>query len=192
VLISADFAHGTGNGAPSGALPASISDDGRYVAFVNSDALAPGATAGFSNLYLLDTCTAESGPVAGCHRSLQTVNVAFDGSPPNVNTTFFNQGLGAHIVSGTGRFVVFGSAATNLVLGGTPGGGVFVRDTCSGASSGCKPTTVLVSVDSSRAFIGGANPVISSDGHYCAFTVTAGPGTTPGGEEQAVLAATGF
>jgi hypothetical protein len=92
-------------------------------------------------------------------------------------------------LSGTGRFVVFDSQGTNLVPGGTPAGGVFVRDTCTGVPS-CTQTTVLVSKDSQGNFVPGQFPVISSDGHFCAFMV--GLGSTTLEVEQAVLARTGF
>src|SRR5262249_45277455 len=124
--------------------------------------------------------------VAGCTPSTATASVGFDGRPANVG--LLPPYLGnPHRLSGTGRFVVFDSNATNLVPGGTQAGGVFVRDACIGAASGCTPTTVLVSRDSG-VFIPGHFSVISSDGHYCAFYAGVGAPQF----QQAVLAATGF
>jgi hypothetical protein len=163
----------------------SISNDGRFVAFTSRNVLAPNASSTFSNLYIRDTCQTEDGPATACNPSTTTVSVANDGSIANQALSPIN----AHMVSGTGRFVVFGSQATNLVPGGTPPSGIFVRDTCTGGGSGCTPTTRLVSVDSSGNFLPGLGPVISSDGHFCAFMGGQGSGTFI---EQALLARTGF
>ncbi len=74
-------------------------------------------------------------------------------------------------ISADGRFVSFGSLASNLVAGDTNAfGDVFVRDTCLGAA-GCTPSTVRVSVasdgtqgdDTSDSFS------ISADGRFVAF-----------------------
>jgi hypothetical protein len=59
------------------------------------------------------------------------------------------------------------------------------------AANGCTSTTVLVSVDSSGNFVQGSHPVISSDGHSCAFMVISA--TSPQfPQEQAVLCRTSF
>ena len=139
-----------------------ISDNGRVVAFVSTGALAPASIANNFNLFVHDTCETEDGLVPGCMES----------------------------TSGTGRFVVFQSSATNLVAGGTRPSGVFVRDTCIGADPGCVAKTVVVSLDASGTFIEGVSPVISADGHFCAFLVNASVLRAPAA--QAVLARTGF
>jgi hypothetical protein len=182
-----------GNPAPTGAFGASISDDGRVIAFFSSDQLAPNSlSAPSSNLYLRDTCQTESGPVSNCTPATTTASVAFDGNTANAGLAedpFGNSN--PHRLSGTGRFVAFASNATNLVAGGTPAGGAFVHDTCIGVASGCTPTTVLVSFDSTGVFVTGSAPVISSDGHYCGFMVLSD--TSPElAQEQAVLARTGL
>jgi Tol biopolymer transport system component len=64
-----------------------------------------------------------------------------------------------------GRYVAFGSAASNLVVGDTnTRGDVFVRDRLLG-------TTELVSVSSTgqQGNLGAGGPVISDDGRYVAF-----------------------
>jgi trimeric autotransporter adhesin len=146
----------------------SLSDDGRVVAFSSLSALAPGAVASLNNIYLRDTCLAEAGPIANCAPSTVTVSVASDGGGANASSNF-----GLRAVSGNGRFVVFNSQATNLVAGGTPADGVYVRDTCLAAPSGCVPSTHLVSIDGRGQFDptppADANATISADGHYCAF-----------------------
>jgi Tol biopolymer transport system component len=68
-------------------------------------------------------------------------------------------------ISDDGRYVVFASDATNLVLGDTNGSeDVFVRDRQNG-------TTIRVSVDSSgvQGNADSFNPTISADGRYVAF-----------------------
>ena len=82
-------------------------------------------------------------------------------------------------VDGTGRFVAFESTATNLVAGDVSNGnysGIYLRDTCVGASAACTPATRLVSIDAAgaqcvaaAASIGSVNPVISGDGRFIAF-----------------------
>jgi Tol biopolymer transport system component len=72
-------------------------------------------------------------------------------------------------VSGDGRYVAFSSGATNLVPGDTNGAAdIFVRDRGTG-------TTERVSVGSAgeQANSGSAEPSISADGRYVAFTSSA-------------------
>jgi hypothetical protein len=189
-MVSVDNNSPTPNPAPSGAFAAGISDDGRFIAFTSTDQLVPPSLpAPAVNLYVRDTCQTESGPVAGCPGpSTTTVSVAFDGTAGNGGVQ--TSGISSHVLSGDGQFVVFDSMATNLVSGGTTAGGVFVRKTCIGMS-GCTPTTVLVSVDSSGNFVQGLRPVISSDGHSCAFVVTSTT-SLQFPQEQAVLCRTSF
>ncbi len=109
--------------------------------------------------------------------------MAFDGRPANAGT-FSSETTNPHLLSGDGRFVIFASQATNLVPSAVQavGAGIYVRDTCIGATA-CTPTTVLLSVDNG-SFVPGLYPAITADGHYCAFL--------EGSSGQAVLAATGF
>jgi hypothetical protein len=72
-------------------------------------------------------------------------------------------------ISGSGRYVVFTSAATNLVSGDTNGfTDVFIRDRVSGK-------TRRVSVSSSGAEANGSSsaPSVSADGRFVAFTSSA-------------------
>jgi hypothetical protein len=100
----------------------SISGDGRYVAFVSYAALAAGDTrpcAGTAanqpecaDIYVRDTVTNET----------TLVSVAGDNSPAN------GPSMNPQISAG-GRFVLFESAATNLVAGDTNGvTDIFIRD----------------------------------------------------------------
>jgi hypothetical protein len=108
--------------------------------------------------------------------------------------------ISSHAISADGRLIIFTSRASNLVPGATPpdptnGGnrpGVFIRDTCRNAPASCTPSAVLVSVDSSDAYVPPleGDAVISADGHYCAFSaILTMNGST---STQYVLALTGF
>ena len=72
-----------------------------------------------------------------------------------------------------GRYVTFLSTATNLVTGGTTNGVVnaFLRDTCAGTTSGCTPSTQLVSVATNGTEANGAttSATIDSTGRYVIF-----------------------
>jgi hypothetical protein len=155
-----------------------LSADGRYVTFTNG-------TPGFCDYYscspndylaaIHDTC---AGVASGCTASTTTVSLANDGSKPN-DTNADPQAL----ISADGRFVVFRSSGSNLVAAAGEGG-IFLRDTCNGAS-GCKPSTIRVAVGNS-----GEIPVanlfefaMSGNGRFVAFTSNATnvvPGDTNG------------
>jgi hypothetical protein len=73
-------------------------------------------------------------------------------------------------VSATGRFVVFSSDAS-LAVGDGGRRDVFVRDTCVGATTGCSPSTVLISVadDGTPGNLDSTRPALSADGRFVAF-----------------------
>ncbi|PYV17985.1 MAG: hypothetical protein DMG21_06535 [Acidobacteria bacterium] len=95
-------------------------------------------------------------------------------------------------ITADGRLVAFGSAATNLVstninancpmFQGVGCSAVFVRDTCTGAPSGCAPSTSLASLAndgstgncSSPGNVGGLT--MSAGGRYVAFGFGAASG----------------
>ena len=140
-----------------------ISPDGRYVSF-GSDAsnLVPGDTNGSADVFVRD-------------RRLGTtrrVSVSSTGAQGNGPVSF-----GAPAISPDGRYVSFGSDASNLVPGDTNGSAdVFVRDRRLG-------TTRRVSVSSTgrQGTSGSFGPVISSAGRYVAFSSDAAnlvPGDT--------------
>jgi Tol biopolymer transport system component len=116
----------------------SISADGRYIAFVSSATnLMDGDTNGVSDVFVRDTCV--SAP-SGCMPSTQRVSVASDG-------TQANDASASASMSATGRFITFRSLATNLGPTASSGSsGIFLRDTCAGASSGCTPSTQLLNL----------------------------------------------
>ena len=132
------------------AMPA-MSANGRYIAFVSSASnLVAGDTNGVSDIFVRDMKIGVT----------RRVSVSSDGVQANDG---HSDGPG---ISADGRFVVFDSAATNLVPGDTNGvTDVFVRDLIAG-------TTRRVSVGGGGAQADGATfqPAISADGKHVAFT----------------------
>jgi Tol biopolymer transport system component len=144
--------------------PARVSPDGRFVSFASSATnLAPGATGDTFHVYLRDRAS----------NTTRRVSVASGGVVGNANS--FNAA-----VSANGRFVAFGSHATNLVAGDTNGRqDIFVRDVRHG-------TTQRVSVAGGGRIQGDGEssfPMISSNGRYVGFLSAAtnlGPVSTSG------------
>jgi Tol biopolymer transport system component len=124
------------NSADGDSISPSISADGRYVAFVSSARnLVDSDTNGVADVFVRDTC---AGAASGCAPSTQRVSVATDG-------TQGNEASASGTISATGRYVTFRSAATNLDPASPPNSsGIFLRDTCAGAPSGCTPSTQQV------------------------------------------------
>ncbi len=146
------FVRDTCQGAPSGCTPSntlvsiglssnpadgdsnspSISADGRYVAFLSSAMnLVDSDTNGVTDVFVRDTC---AGAPSGCTPSTQRVSVATDGSQANGAST-------SATISASGRYITFKSAATNLGSVSSSASGLFLRDTCAGASAACTPST---------------------------------------------------
>jgi Tol biopolymer transport system component len=112
-------------GEPANALvisPSTLSADGRFATFTsNSTNLVPGVTSPIRQLYRRDL---QTGDVLLVSRSMT-------GVPGNSEAFLFS----ALNMSADGRFVVFASAATNLVANDTNGrADVFVADLSTGAS----------------------------------------------------------
>jgi Tol biopolymer transport system component len=128
---------------------AKVSADGRFVAFQSQASnLVPGDTNGASDVFVRD------------RRLRTTVRVDVDSAGAQANGPSL---LGA--ISADGRFVVFGSTATNLAAGDSDAAfDVFVHDRVTGA-------TELVSVNSAEQHQNGASGAmdISANGRYVAF-----------------------
>jgi hypothetical protein len=143
-----------GDEANGQALVTDISDDGRYVAFeTGADNLVPGEPSNaFLDIYVKDM---DDGSVAKISQS----TLGVDG----------NAASRIPEITGDGRFVVFESTATTLVLNDLNGvKDVFVHDTTNGA-------TTRVSLSSAEA-AGNADSLrgsISDDGRYVAFNSAA-------------------
>ena len=142
-----------------------ISGDGRFVAFVSEATnLVAGDTNNTLDVFVRDTCRGAT----GCTPSTIRVSVANDGAESNYESAY-------PMLNAGGRFVTFTSAASNLVTDDTNDGwDTFVRDTCVGASVGCIPSTIRVSVasDGTESFVGSEvmGPSISADGRFVAFS----------------------
>jgi YD repeat-containing protein len=162
ILISAAIG---GTAANNDSFIASISADGRFVAFESfATNLVPNGPSGAGDVFLRDTCIGAPG---GCTPSTTLVSVASDGSKGNGFSV-------APSISADGRFVSFQSAATNLVSNDTNGKiDIFVRDTCIGTSSGCAPSTIRVSVandgSEGNGQTGSFEASISADGRFVVF-----------------------
>ncbi len=147
--VSVDTAGGDPNAISFGP---SISADGRYVAF-RSDAsdLVVGDGNGFPDFFVRDLQT------------VYTTRVSVDTAGGDQNASSF----GSPSISADGRYVAFGSLASDLVAGDGNGAvDVFVRDLQSGV-------TTRVSVDTAGGDPNGQSffdVSMSGDGRYVAFT----------------------
>jgi Tol biopolymer transport system component len=147
----------------------SISSDGRFVTFNSySPNLVPGDTNGQPDIFVHDRHT-------GVTRLL---SLASDGT--QANDWSYNASISAD-----GRFVAFGSRASNLVLADANGtGGLFV--TCNPPPQlleTCGPSLVSVASDGTQANAASSGPSISGDGRFVAFSSFADnlvPGDTNG------------
>jgi Tol biopolymer transport system component len=145
------IAHGHSTGAAAGLQSPSV--NGRYVAFVSlADDIVPGDTNRGEDLFVRDLKIGKT----------QRVSVSSTGA--QANNSLMN--IMNHAVTGTGRYVAFGSTARNLVKGDTNGTyDCFVRDLT-------KKTTVRASLG-----VGGVQGndtagscLVTDDGNSAVFT----------------------
>lgn len=125
----------------------------RYLAYHSSQDLLPADSNGQPDIYLRDTLTGVSQVV-----SVSSANAQGDGASTQAS------------ISADGRYVVFRSAATNLVAGDTNGvEDIFMRDTLAG-------TTVRVSLGNGTTQATGTSltPAVSNGGRYVVFASEAG------------------
>jgi trimeric autotransporter adhesin len=165
----------------------SISTTGRFIAFQSAATnLAPGPASGYQEVYERDTCI---GAPIGCTPSTVRVTVTDDGSPVNGHSYDSS-------ISTDGRYVAFDSVATNIVPNSSsacnnpPGNEcAFLRDTCTGAPTGCAPSTIPISLSSNGTIVGGGVAQISPDGRYVTFGSNAAnvAGNAPGGQGEIYL-----
>jgi Tol biopolymer transport system component len=140
-----------------------VSVDGRFVAFAGAPAGQHNAPA---QIFLRDTC---EGAASDCKPHTSVLSAAEDGTAGNADSH-------TPSISSDGRYVAFSSAATNLVADTPSGKQIFLRDTCHGVATSCKPQTQLISVDP-NGLLGATDnllPSVSSSGRFVAFlSVTA-------------------
>jgi hypothetical protein len=138
-----------------------VSDDGRFVVFGSfASNLVTGDTDFLSDIFVRDTCVGAT----SCTPATFAVSVSSGGTLGNL--TSFSPKINA-----SGRFVTFDSEADNLVSGDLNGEfDIFVRDTCAGVT-GCTPSTIRVSVNSSGVEGDGFSndPFITDSGQLVAF-----------------------
>ncbi|MGH9859035.1 MAG: putative Ig domain-containing protein [Candidatus Acidiferrales bacterium] len=152
----------TGGGAVRVPYNLAISDDGRYVGFASTATnLVPGDTNNLADIFLHDRSTGQT----------SRVSVAHDGAQSN--PAFTSLGM-----SGDARLIAFNSFDDTMVPGGINFNNIrqiLVRDTCIGVSSGCTPTTFLLSQRPDGTVANDVNgstnerPVFSGDGHFAIF-----------------------
>jgi dipeptidyl aminopeptidase/acylaminoacyl peptidase len=193
------YVYDTCNGAPTGCTPSStlvsqstsgqqgdeisetqaVNTGGRYVAFASgaTNLIANDTNAGNLDLYLRDTCV---GAPAGCSLSTTEEDVSTSGVQAAGQLDVESNPA----LSTDGRFLAFSTLAYNLapqpvnVIGG-----IYLRDTCNGATTGCAPSTSIVGSanDGSLPNAGGNNTSISATGRYVAYASLASnlvPGDT--------------
>ncbi|MGH2635083.1 MAG: CARDB domain-containing protein [Actinomycetota bacterium] len=143
VSVTSDEAQGaTGGHSPS------ISDDGRFVAFVSTSPLVPEDTNNAEDIYVRDLVNGTT----------ERVSVSSAGVEGNSSTT-------ATSVSADGRWVVFSSFANNLVPNDTNGHfDSFIHDRQTGLTE-----LVSVSSDEVQADAQAVTPSVSADGRFVAF-----------------------
>ncbi|NOX91553.1 MAG: hypothetical protein GXP18_03620 [Gammaproteobacteria bacterium] len=152
VSVASDGRPGTENKSAS---QVSINTSGRYVAFLSDSAdLVSDDTNGVADIFIRDR-------IAGITRR---INVASDGTQANGNSI---SSYRAAVISANGRYVVFHSAASNLVPNDSNGvPDLFVRDLVNGITE-----RVNLSYDGSQGSYGhnGERFDMSSDGRYVTF-----------------------
>ncbi|HUS23699.1 MAG TPA: hypothetical protein VM369_02020, partial [Candidatus Binatia bacterium] len=137
---------------------ASISEDGRYVAFETGDPWSPDDTNGTADVYVRDMqCANPASPA--CFQLISFTGSAVGDGPSR-----------APSMSADGRRVAFVSNATNLMTAGTTGDdAIYVADRLTG-------DLTRADTDVSGAFgdgIFGGEPAISGDGRYVTFASSA-------------------
>ena len=143
--------------------------------FVAYTSLATDLVSGFAfdgvtpQVFLSTSCVTA---FTGCTPATSLISVSSGGTLTGSGAS------GQASISADGRFIAFASTATNLAAGATTGAQeIYLRDTCAGAGSGCRPQTSLISAapDGTPADGSSAEPVIvaGKSGQFVAFTSTA-------------------
>lgn len=140
---------GTGGEANGRSTAPAISDDGQYVVFSSyADDLVPSDTNTTMDIFVKAT---ES-------QTISHVSTDSAGDPGN------NQSMNSAI-SGDGRYVVFDSLSTNLVLDDNNSNtDVFLKDTSTGVT-----TRLSTNIGDNEAHGSSTEPTISADGRYVVF-----------------------
>jgi hypothetical protein len=166
-LVSVNTNGWSGNG---GSRNSTMTPDGRYVAFVSAATnLVPGDTNGIPDVFVRDL-------------QAQTTTLVSVGPTPNV---FLPGSSESPEITPDGRYVAFYSTATNLVVGVTNMGEIYVRDLTVGS-------TIWASAGAHAIFqsvTGGTNEVscnfsFSADGQFVGFEACSNP---PSGSNSGII-----
>ena len=142
----------------------SLSADGRFVAFASfATNLVPGSSPHASAIFVRDTC-GNAAASSGCTPT--TIEL-----PANGANGAGSLSLGHPSISGNGRYIAFDSRSASSAPG-TGGAGIFLADTCLGATApaGCEVKTVAVAAVGGG--VQGENPSVSDDGRFVVFEAT--------------------
>ncbi|HEV2289349.1 MAG TPA: hypothetical protein VGR81_10390 [Candidatus Acidoferrales bacterium] len=155
---------GTTPAAGASSQPAVVSTKtGQFVVFTSAATNLGGGSGGAQEVYRTGFCIGIS---KGCTSSAATLISTPDG------TTFADGASGEPAMTSDGRFVAFASTATDL---GTSSNGtqeIYLRDTCQGVATGCKPATSLISVATDGVSPANAlseSPSLGSTGQFVAY-----------------------
>jgi Tol biopolymer transport system component len=143
-----------GDDANDDSLTPSISSDGRYVTFTSQATnILPTDLNQERDVFLIDLQTNET----------ELISISSDGTQGDFDSGHFGAGEGR--VSGDGRYVVYGSFATNLVPNDTNDhDDIFVRDRLKGTTE-----RVSLATDGTEGDDHSIYPSISDDGRYVAY-----------------------
>lgn len=149
VSVASDGTQGNGD-----SVTPSISANGRYVTFTSiASNLVPGDTNNDRDVFVRDL-------VAG---TTELASVSSDGT--HGNSASGGLGAGPPKISGDGRYVVFGSIASNLVANDTNGwDDIFLRDRVAGTTE-----RVSIATDGTQGNGHSMYGSVSDDGRFAAF-----------------------
>jgi Tol biopolymer transport system component len=141
----------------------SVALNGLFVSFTslaaNLGSTAPNRNPPIPEIYERSTCLT----------NICTANTTLISTPDE--QTLADGASSESSISNTGRFIAFASTASNLVIGAGPTQQIYLRDTCIAITTGCTPSTSLVSITTAGVPGNGTSefPSISETGQYVAF-----------------------
>jgi hypothetical protein len=153
---------GTTPGDGESSKPA-VASEGLFVSFTskasNLGATAPNSNPPIPEIYERSTCLT----------TICTANTTLISTPDE--QTPADGASSESSISNTGRFIAFASTASNLVIGAGPTQQIYLRDTCIAITTGCTPSTSLISITTAGVPGNGTSefPSINSTGQFVAF-----------------------
>jgi hypothetical protein len=141
----------------------SVASNGLFVSFTskadNLGATAPNSNPPVPEVYERSTCLT----------NICTANTTLVSTPDE--QTPADGASSESSISSTGRFIAFASTASNLVIGAGPTQQIYLRDTCIAITTGCTPSTSLISISTAGVPGNGTSefPSINSTGQFVAF-----------------------